>query len=105
MPWPETQGSLKVNLSVVVVLIGLAVGGTWTLQETRQATQAEQSECISSIEREVTSNTRRIDSLEQAIEPLKQLPTQISGMSADIRYLRQSVEVLMSEWRKEARSR
>jgi uncharacterized protein HemX len=75
----------------VYVMILLAIGsGVWLLQESRMHNQSAQTQYISDLQSNVSENTRRIKALE---ESFKGVPEQISSMSTDIKYLRQSVEM------------
>jgi len=92
---PEQASRVQVGIPSLVLIISLSIGGTWAISQLMQTSRQEQAACIADVEQSVTSNTRRIESLERTQERMAEVPEQIASMSSDLRYLRRSVERLM----------
>ena len=90
---------IQVGMPTLLLIISLCVGGTWSVSFIINSQSSDVATCINDISQRVVSNTRRIEGLERAQEDMQGIPEQIAGMSSDLRYLRQSVEILMQELR------
>ena len=96
---PDGGKQITISIPALLLIISLCMGGTWTVTEAWQSRTSLTNKCINDISQQVVSNTRRIEAVERAQEDMQGIPEQIAGMSSDLRYLRQSVEILMKELR------
>lgn len=83
------MAQVKIPLYLVITILFASMSAVWLLQDARLSAYKEQASCIYSMQEQVTSNTRRIEAIEKAVDGL---PADLAEIKTDLKYIKQQLQ-------------